>query len=138
MFFLKCPLPSQAAVILQFVSLCVVLSIVFCCTSVFLLFRCFFLIVDVFPPDLFSLNRFIDLDFRTAVYYCCLYLSIKFIFNFIIYLFFTLGDLLNCYYFLSQLHAGENKNSSKCERTTCILAIFFIRLGLYIFQAVLM
>ena len=42
---------------------------------VLLLLRCFPLIIDVFPsvlvckPDLFSIY-----DFRTVVYYCCLYL----------------------------------------------------------------
>ena len=42
----------------------------FCCTSVFLLFRCFPLLVDVFPsvldcnPDLFSFNRFMTFQQR--------------------------------------------------------------------------
>ena len=70
-FFLKCPVPSQengsCYLIVRF---CVCYIVVFCYTSMFLLFRCFPLIVDVFPsilvcnPILFSLNRFMTFEQR--------------------------------------------------------------------------
>ena len=47
-------------------------GVCFCCTSVFLLFRCFPLIVDLFPSDLvgnlelFFLNRLMTFDQRYA------------------------------------------------------------------------
>ena len=52
----------------------------FCCTLVFLLFRCFPLIFDAFPsvlvcnPDLLFLNRFMTFERRYTTMGICLYL----------------------------------------------------------------
>ena len=66
-FFLKCYASSQESdscnLIVRFCVYCIIILFFFYCTSVFLLFRYFPLIVDVFTsvlicnPDLFSLNR---------------------------------------------------------------------------------
>ena len=68
MSFIPCPKYETCYLIVCFYACCIVIS--FCCTAVFLLFRCFLLIVDVFPsilvcsPDLFSLNRFMTYEER--------------------------------------------------------------------------
>ena len=66
LFFLKCLLPSQGnvIVILNIVRfcVCVALSFVFCCTSVFLLFRYFPLIVWFFPLGCIERQHFFFCD----------------------------------------------------------------------------
>ena len=60
----------MAIIILWFVSVCIALWFVFVAFQCFCFFRCFPLIVDVFPsvlvcnPDLFSLNRFMTFEQR--------------------------------------------------------------------------
>ena len=72
-FFIKisCTKPGKWQLLSYSSFLCVLhCRFVFCCTSLFLLFRCFPLIVDVFTsvlvgnPDLFSLNRFMTFEQR--------------------------------------------------------------------------
>ena len=81
--FLKCPVPNQEYVICYQIVHFDVSSICFWCTSVFLLFRCILLIVDVIlsvlfcNPALFSLNWFILFEQRNtnvAFIYCSNYL----------------------------------------------------------------